>query len=123
MLRKVLMAAIKQRDFTVLEAFRDEATQNHYFETGRSKLRFPDGKHNKNPSEAVDIAPWFPSKPHIRWNDIEAFKALGNFIIGVGAGMGIELRWGGDWAMNLGTNWDYDDQNFNDFPHIELVLP
>lgn len=120
-LRKVLNEAIKHRDFTVLEGHRDEATQNHYFETGRSKLQWPDGKHNKMPSEAVDVAPWFPVKPNIRWNDIEAFRALGNFIIGVGAGMGVTIRWGGDWGMNLGLNWQYDDQSFHDLPHLELV--
>ena len=120
-LKKVLNVAIKERDFTIIEGHRDKQAQDHYFNTKKSNLMWPQSKHNKVPSLAVDVAPWFREKPHIRWSDIEAFRALGNYIIGVAAGLGIKIRWGGDWAMNLGVNWDYSDQSFIDLPHLELV--
>ncbi len=110
-LQSLLMEAIKYVDFTVLEGYRGEEAQNQAFEHGKSLLRFPDGKHNRNPSEAVDIAP-FP----IDWSDTKRFVRVLSFIQGLAAGMGIKVR--------LGLDWDGDfvfNEKFTDYPHIELV--
>lgn len=110
-LQKVLNIAIKYYDFTVLEGHRDQKTQDMYYEQGKSKLKFPHGKHNSIPSKAVDIAP-FP----IDWKDHDRFRALANRIIGIGLALGIKLRWGGDWDGDL----SFKDQSFHDLPHLEL---
>lgn len=88
------------------------------FHEGRSKLQFPHSKHNKNPSLAADVVPWFPERPHIRWDDREAFYFFGGFVLGAAAKMGISVRWGGDWDRDE----DLHDQSFFDLPHFELII-
>ena len=38
------------------------------------------------------------------------------FVIGLAAGIDVNLRWGGDWDRDF----DLKDQRFNDYPHFEL---
>ena len=83
---------------------------------GRSQLRFPHSKHNHSPSLAVDIAPWYPDNPHIRWQDHKGFIYLAGIIKGLAISMGIQIRWGGDWD----ADHDLQDQRFNDLPHFEV---
>jgi len=111
-LQKVLNFAIKYYDFTVLEGHRNKEDQDEYYRLGKSKLQYPDGKHNSLPSKAVDLAPW-----PIDWEDHERFSMLANRIIGMGLAMGIKIRWGGDWNNNLSSK----DQKFFDLVHLELV--
>lgn len=99
-------------DFTILTGHRNKVDQDEAFATGRSQLRFPQSKHNKAPSWAVDIAPW-----PIDWNDRERFILLAGLVLGIGRMMGVNLRWGGDWNMN----WSIKDESFFDLPHFELV--
>lgn len=110
-LQLVLLESIKVVDFTILEGFRNKELQNLYFEQGKSKLRWPYGKHNKTPSEAVDVAPY-----PIDWQDERRFIRLLSFIQGVGAGKGIKIRIGGDWNSDFIFNED-----FHDWPHLELA--
>ncbi len=56
-LQRIMNQAILSYDFSVLEGYRDEAEQNAAVADGRSKVNWPNGKHNQNPSLAVDIAP------------------------------------------------------------------
>jgi peptidoglycan L-alanyl-D-glutamate endopeptidase CwlK len=116
-LQKVLNEAIKHVDFSILEGHRDQATQDMYYEQGKSKLKYPNGKHNTIPSKAVDIAPYFKNAPHIRWDDARAFTHLAGVIMGIGYSMGVKLRWGGNWDMDD----EFGDQTFNDLPHLELL--
>ena len=110
-LQKVFNEVIKHVDCSVLEGHRGEERQNKLQEEGKSKVRYPDGRHNASPSNAVDVAPY-----PIDWNDRERFHLFAGFVIGVARGMGITLRWGGDWNMNF----EVDDNKFDDFPHFEL---
>lgn len=111
-LQTVLKEAIKYADFTVLCGHRNEHDQAVAYDTGMSKVEWPDSKHNKLPSLAVDIAPY-----PIDWKDAQRFIRLLSFVQGVGAGLGIRLRLGGDFNQNF----KFDD-NFVDWPHLELVL-
>jgi len=127
LLRQVLEAAIAttDMDFTVLEGYRNEADQNEAFRRGRSQLRYPKSKHNHTDdgpcSLAVDIAPFWTRKPHIRWNRPEEFRWLAGYVMGVAvpilAGSGYAIRWGGDWDRD----GDHHDSKFQDLPHLELV--
>ena len=38
---------VKYFDCAVLEGYRGKRLQNKYFKEGKSKLKFPDGNHNK----------------------------------------------------------------------------
>ena len=111
-LQDVFNEVIKYVDCSILEGHRDERKQDKYFEEGKSKVRYPMGRHNSKPSRAVDVAPY-----PIDWNDRERFHLFSGFVIGLARGMGITLRWGGDWNMNF----EVDDNKFDDFPHFELV--
>ncbi len=106
---------IKHRDFSITEGHRGEETQNHYFDTGRSKVQWPDSKHNTFPSEAMDIIPYpFKQKD---WEDRELWVAWSNWVVGFAAGLGLTLRSGYDWDRDF----DHRDQSFMDGPHFELV--
>ena len=111
-LQKVFNEVIKHVDCSVLEGHRGEERQNKLQEEGKSKVRYPDGRHNASPSNAVDVAPY-----PIDWDDRERFHLFAGFVLGVASGMGYTLRWGGDWNMNF----EVDDNKFDDFPHFEIV--
>lgn len=104
-------------DLVILEGHRDEATQTAAYDAGRSKVKWPDSKHNKIPSMAVDIAPY-----PVEWNNSFKFYALGGIMFAAAQlndikSQGFALRWGGDWDRD----WKNNDQKFNDLPHFELV--
>ncbi len=112
-LQRLMNEVIKHWDCTVLEGHRTEHRQNEMVRTGTSQLKWPLSKHNRTPSEAVDVAPY-----PIDWQDIERFRAFGGFVLGVAAMLEIPIRWGGDWNGNR----DFKDQKFHDLPHFELLL-
>ena len=111
-LKKVFNEVIKTVDCSVLEGHRDKDRQNKLYKEGKTKVRYPNGRHNKLPSMACDVVPY-----PIDWNDRERFHLFAGFVLGIANQMGIELRWGGDWNRN----WEVDDNKFDDFPHFELV--
>ena len=103
---------IREIDCTILEGERGEERQNFLFDSGQSKVRYPNGKHNSSPSRAVDVAPW----PIDRENR-ERFILFAGYVLGTAKGMNIPLRWGGDWNKD----WNTKDHTFFDGPHFELV--
>lgn len=118
-LQYVLMAAIERFDFTVLCGHRTEQEQNEAFNNKKSKVQYPNSKHNVFPSLAVDIAPYFADLPHIRWNRKNEFILLAGICIGIADEKRIKLRWGGNWDQD---NEIITDQTFIDLPHLELIL-
>ena len=116
-LQEVWIQVVRHFDCTVLCGFRSEHDQTRAFRAGASRLSWPKSKHNRYPAWAVDVAPWFTTDPHVRWDDTETFRRLGLFARGVAAGMNIPLRWGGDWDGDFFLN----DQTFNDLAHYELI--
>ena len=108
---KVFNEVIKTVDCSVLEGHRNQSKQDKYYEAGKSKVKYPSGRHNKQPSMAVDVAPY-----PIDWDDRERFHLFAGFVLGIAKSMGINLRWGGDWNQN----WFVDDNKFDDFPHFEI---
>ena len=103
-LKLLLNECIKHIDFSIIGGFRDSKLQNLYYEQGKSKLKFPHSRHNRYPSEAVDLIPY----PFTGWNDIGSFGKMAGYIMRVADELGIEIEWGGDW------------KTFKDYPHIEL---
>lgn len=110
-LQDICKELIKHMDITVLEGYRSKEKQNKAFSEGKSKLQFPNSKHNKTPSMAVDIAPY-----PIDWDDRERFAYMGGLAKGIAAAKGIKLRWGADWN----SDGNIKDHSFQDMPHIEL---
>ena len=110
-LQLVFNEVIRYVDCSILEGHRSGERQNKLFEEGKTKVKYPNGRHNANPSRAIDVAPY-----PIDWDDRERFHLFAGFVLGIAKAMGIELRWGGDWNMNF----EVDDNQFDDFPHFEL---
>ena len=111
-LQECLHKAIKKYDFTVLEGHRGREVQEEYFRTGKSRVSWPNSKHNESPSKAVDIAPY-----PIDWEDRERFIQLAGYILGIAAEKGYNMRYGGDWNSDGYTK----DHKFSDLPHIEII--
>lgn len=102
-LQKLVSAVAEKVEITVLEGYRGKEAQDAAFAAGKSKLRFPNGKHNKQPSLAVDIAPY-----PVDWYDLKRFTDMAAVVKQTAAEMGIAIDWGGDWK-------------FVDMPHFELA--
>ena len=110
-LQKVFNEVIKYVDCSVLEGHRNQERQDKLFEEGKTKVKYPNGRHNSSPSRAVDVTPY-----PVDWDDRERQTLFAGFVIGIARGMGIKLRWGGDWDMDFQVM----DNRFDDFPHFEV---
>lgn len=115
-LQDLFNEVIKHYDCSVICGHRSKEAQDEAFHSGRSKVRWPNGKHNTLPSKAVDVAPWFKDAPHIRWNDTESWYHFVGYVRGVASQMGIKIRSGADWD----GDFNLKDQNFMDLPHFEI---
>ena len=110
-LQKIFNEVIKHVDCSVLEGHRSKDRQNKLYEEEKTKVKYPDGRHNRQPSSAVDVTPY-----PVDWKDRERQTLFAGFVIGVASQMGIKLRWGGDWDQDF----QVVDNRFDDFPHFEL---
>ena len=110
-LKQVFNEVIKHVDCSILEGHRDKDRQNKLYEEGKTKVKYPNGRHNRQPSSAVDVTPY-----PVDWKDRERQTLFAGFVIGVASQMGINLRWGGDWDQDF----QVVDNRLDDFPHFEL---
>jgi peptidoglycan L-alanyl-D-glutamate endopeptidase CwlK len=97
------MDAIEVIDFSVIHGFRDKALQNSLVRGGFSQLKWPQSKHNQEPSLAVDLAPW-----PIDWVKLGRFQFLAGVLTGLMRRRDFELEWGGHW------------EKFPDYGHFEI---
>ena len=103
-LQRVARAAIKRFDFCVLQGHRSKEHQHDAFVDGKSKLDWPNSKHNKTPSRAMDLAPY-----PIDWSNEDSFRQLATIVLEEAAKLGVELVWGGTFKTLV------------DLPHFELA--
>lgn len=116
-LQVIAAEAIKGFDFMVYEGHRSQAEQDKAFYAGKSKLKYPDSKHNRKPSMAFDAAPY-----PIDWNNRERFYALAWYIKGIADRLFLEGKI--SHRVRLGADWDGNNNprdNWEDLPHIELI--
>ena len=102
-LKHLFLEVIKYYDCTILEGYRNKEKQNKAFNEGKSKLKFPNSKHNQKPSLAIDVVPY-----PIDWNNIDRFKEFVSFVKIIAKALNINISCGGDW------------KNLKDYPHFEL---
>lgn len=112
-LQRLFNVVVGLFDCTILYGYRGEAEQNRLFLEEKSKVQYPDGKHNSRPSMAVDSALW----PVPEWEDLKSFYYFAGVVKGIAMLMNIPIRWGGDWDSDN----DLNDQTFNDLLHFELI--
>jgi peptidoglycan L-alanyl-D-glutamate endopeptidase CwlK len=110
-LQDLFNEVIKHVDCSVLEGHRDEERQNKLYIERKTKVKFPNGRHNSSPSRAVDVTPY-----PVDWEDRERQTLFAGFVIGTARAMGLNVRWGGDWDQDF----EVQDNKFDDFPHFEL---
>jgi len=110
-LQRLFEEVVKGYDCTVIVGFRSKQDQDNAVASGLSKTPWPTSKHNRQPSLAVDVAPY-----PIDWKNTKRFYHFGGYVKGVADRLGIPIRWGGDWD----TDNDLDDQDFMDLVHFEL---
>ena len=110
-LQKLFNEVVKHFDCSILEGHRGKRAQNKAYKEGKSKVVYPNGKHNQIPSVAVDAVPY-----PIDWEDRERMTYFAGFVLGVALRMNLKIRWGGDWNMNT----ELKDNNFDDLPYFEI---
>jgi peptidoglycan L-alanyl-D-glutamate endopeptidase CwlK len=116
---------VSQVDFGISEGHRTVEKQQEYFNTGKSKIDGINkkGKHNHQPSLAMDVYAYVPGKPKLAFN-VSYLAYLGGVITSVAKRLLNEGKISND--IRWGYNWDSDgeigtDQRFQDMPHIELI--
>ena len=115
-LQNVFNEVIKHVDCSILEGHRSKERQNKLYDEKRTKVKYPNGRHNSNPSKAVDVTPY-----PVKWEDRERQTFFAGFVLGIARSMGINLRWGGNWDMyKENGKWEVADNRFDDFPHFEI---
>ena len=115
-LQKVFNEVIKHVDCSILEGHRSKERQNKLYDEKRTKVRYPNGRHNSSPSKAVDVTTY-----PVDWEDRERQTLFAGFVIGIGRSMGYKIRWGGNWDMySEKGRWEVKDNRFDDFPHFEI---
>ena len=119
-LRTLFKHVILDYDCTIVCGSRGKEDQEKAFSEGKSKVHYPNSKHNKIPSEAVDVAPFENGK--IDWSREQLLffagyvKGLADQLYRTGV-MKHRIRLGADFS---GDN-DVNDEKFSDCPHFELI--
>lgn len=114
---QVLMTRIRDEvcDISLISGYRDREEQNTAYENDNSTLRWPDSKHNRKPSIAVDFQPYpYPKENPRLWG---ALGYCAGRAFAIAQQEGFRIRWGGDWDMD----GDLTDQTFDDLFHLEIV--
>ena len=110
-LQKIFNEVIRYVDCSILCGHRGKDDQNKAYKEGKSNAKYPEGRHNRYPSLAVDVSPY-----PLDWEDYERQTLFAGFVLGVANQMGIDLIWGNDWDGDFQTK----DTNLEDYPHFEL---
>lgn len=119
-LRRICLAMYDKDivDFGVLYSWRGEQEQNRAYESGASKLKFPNSKHNKIPSDAVDLQVYIKGKGYMTDKENAIFLAGMFMATAVELGYKGKVRWGGNWDMDGEI---ITDQRLQDFMHFEWI--
>lgn len=110
-------------DLSCTEGSRGEVEQNAAVARKTSKVRYPDSRHNKVPSEAIHLQ-LFPVKWPQKTDSQRIFaKKTGRFYM-----CAIIVMWAAhlcNVSLRGGYDWDRDgdimDQDFDDLTHFELI--
>jgi len=127
-LQLIVDEVIEVFDIRLIEGHRGQERQDALFNADppRTKVKFPNSKHNPLPSIAVDVMPYHPTPPHIDWNHSPSIHLLAGFMLATArqlfeAGkISHLLRWGGDWDRDYNIK---EPRRFIDSPHYELFEP
>ncbi len=114
---------LKVHDCTVVWTHRNETTQNSLYDDGKSTLKYPKSKHNKFPSDAIDLVPYVPELGGPTWDDEYSLYFCG-LALGIAdrlfrsGAMQYKIRSGLNWSTNRQKN--FKTNKFRDTLHFEL---
>jgi len=115
-LQRLFNEVIKHVDCQIICGHRGQAEQDAAVANGFSKVKWPNGNHNKTPSDAVDVMPY-----PVDWSDsranIEHLNYFGGIVRGIAFMLGINVRWGHDWDKDGKP----DIKGLADRPHWERI--
>jgi len=105
-LQALMNEAIKDApvDFCIVCGHRGQEDQDKAFAQGYSKVKWPNGKHNKTPSEAVDVAPVIDGKAI--FDDVSLFDCLAEHIALCAHKLNLDVVWGGTWEWKDYPHWE-----------------
>lgn len=107
-------------DIAAIEGRRAKTRQNRLFKINKSKVQWPDSKHNvlnsNDLAHAVDVAPYVNDKVSDNWYHC---IYLAGVIQTCGEKLSIPIRWGGNWDMD---GEPITDQDFQDLWHYEDIF-
>lgn len=127
---------LQLKDCSIIEGHRTEERQNQLYPKF-TKVKWPDSKHNKMPSEAIHIVPYIPGIGAITGHSSQAVKLaamidstvddakqrireeftyLAGLMVMCGRKHNVKIRWGGDWDRD----GDLFENNFDDLAHYEI---
>jgi peptidoglycan L-alanyl-D-glutamate endopeptidase CwlK len=118
-LQTLFYEVIKNFDCTILEGYRNAYDQEKSFHAGKSKLQYPNSKHNSLPSNAVDVA-FYP----VDFSNSKKFYWFAGVVMGIAQRLKDEgkithgIRWGGDWNQD----GNFNNEKFIDLVHFELTI-
>tara|TARA_Y100001963_G_scaffold134132_1_gene194440 strand:- start:702 stop:1097 length:396 start_codon:yes stop_codon:yes gene_type:complete len=113
-LQVLMNQVIKDFDCSIVVGHRNKEAQEKAFKDGNSKKRWGESKHNSYPSRAVDVCPY-----PIDWDDRDRFHFFAGFVMSVAIQLGINIRWGGNWANDFDKG--FKKNKFDDMVHFELI--
>lgn len=128
------------KDHSVIKGHRGKDEQNAAYIAGASQLKWPNGKHNGLPSDAIDVRT-YPNPPSLSFDgdpdemtedelrdEVKQLRRrfreqplreeqcyLLGIYKGVGTAKGVPIRTGCDW----GRDGNVFDNSFDDFFHVE----
>lgn len=117
-LQVLFFEVIRSFDCAILEGYRNEQDQEAAFQAGNTQVHYPHGKHNKQPSMAVDAYPY-----PINFDDVKRLYYFGGYVLGIAERLKAEgkmtysVKWGADWNRDT----EVKDNKFQDLGHFELV--
>ena len=113
-LQDLFNEVVQTFDCTILCGHRGQKAQNEAYKLGLSKLQWPNSKHNRKPSQAIDVAPFVNGKVCY---EKAACCYFAGYVMSIAHKYAIKLRWGGDWD----SDHIIIEHTFQDLVHFELV--
>lgn len=124
-LQLLFTEVIKDFDCTLVCGHRTKSEQNRLFEMEppRTKVRWPNGKHNKLPSDAIDAIPYINGAGS--WDSIDCVYFAGQ-VNGIFARLKREGLIADNVHLRNGADWDrdgdvYEPGKLKDPYHFEIV--
>jgi len=114
-------AVLAVHDCKVITGHRTKEEQERMVQEGKSRVHWPNGKHNAYPSNAIDLAPY---RPGMNPWEFEYSLYFAGIVLGMAdqlyatGYMSAPIRWGGNWSTQRDGR-SFKDVSFYDGLHFE----